>query len=164
MPTCQEEGVLQVLWNSLSRVCRITWCSQKISMLRLQQQCSFWSVLFIQALLTLSLSLSELSLETFRRMIPKNTEQSSCKQWTRQLKSCHRISGDHKICANSSAEQAHPLNCLIQVGLLESVTQGLLPGGILQWFLSLFWGCADFCIARGGPIQILVNTSLNPTS
>lgn len=133
-------------------------------MLRLQQQCSFWSVLFIQVLLTLSLSLPEQSLETFRMRIPKKMEHSLCKQWTRQLKSGHRPSGDHQICASPSDDQAHHLNCLIQVGLLESVIQGLPPGGVFQWFLSLFWGCADICIARGAPIQIITNTSLNPTS
>lgn len=106
-------------YHKIHCVCSIKWCSQKISMLRLQQQCSFWIVLFIQVLLTLSLSLSELFLETFRRRIPKKVELSLCKQWTRQLKSCHRLSGDHQICASLSDEQAHPLNCLIQVGLLK---------------------------------------------
>lgn len=64
-------------------------------------------------------------------------EQSLCKEWSRQLKGCHRLSGDHQICASPSDEQAHSENCLIQVGLLESVIQGLSPGGILQ-LLILF--------------------------
>lgn len=100
-------------------------------MLRLQQQCSFWSVLFIQVLLTLSLSLSELPLETFRR-IPKKVEQSLCKQWIRQLKSCHRLSGHHQICASLSDEQAHPLNCLIQVGLLKVSFKAFLQVGFFS--------------------------------
>lgn len=135
-------------------------------MLRHQQQCSFWSVLLIQPLLTLSMSLSELSLEILRGTWYPRRLSSVCKQWTRQLKRFYRISEDHEIFANPSAEQAHPsehFNPSRIAGSSRSVAWGLTPGGTLQWFLSLFWCSAYACMSRGGPAPIFVNTSLNPT-